>query len=55
MVTPKDVLDKCIEMHNKKKNVLWCFIHQSMKGDTMINLNCSCIWTVVEEMNSCFT
>jgi hypothetical protein len=54
MVTPKDALDKCIKMRNKK-NVLWCFVHQSIKGDTMINSKRSCIRTVIEEVNHCFT
>jgi hypothetical protein len=36
MVTPKDASDKCIEMRNKK-NILWCFIHQSIKGDTFLD------------------
>jgi hypothetical protein len=45
MVTAKDVSDKCIEMCNKK-NILWCFIHQSVKRDAMINSKCSCNWTV---------
>ncbi len=54
MVTLKDMSDKCIEVRNKK-NILWHFIHQIVKGDAMINSKCSCIWTVAEEVNGCFT
>jgi hypothetical protein len=53
MVTLKDMSDKCIKVCNKK-NILWCFIHQIVKGHAMINSKCSCIRTVTEEVNGCF-
>jgi hypothetical protein len=45
--TTKDVPDKGIEMSNED-DIFWCFIHQSIKREAMIETKSGGIWAIGE-------
>jgi hypothetical protein len=44
-MTYKDASKKSIKLC-KKEDILWCFIHQSVKGDSMSKMYGSSVWAV---------
>jgi hypothetical protein len=50
----KDTSNECIKIRNTH-DILWRFIHQSVKGDAVSQPVRSGIRTSTEQMNCCFT